>query len=44
MNLEKLINFSVAVALVAACAGGIDQFTSQVRLATLSASLFVNLN
>ena len=35
MNLEKLINFSLAVALVAACSGRIDQFTWQVRLATL---------
>lgn len=34
MNLEKLINFGVAVAIVAACAGRLDQFTWQVRLAT----------
>lgn len=34
MNLEKFINFGVAVVVVAACAGQLDQLTWQVRLAT----------
>lgn len=35
MNIEKLVNFSVAVALAAALVRNLDNFTHQVRLATL---------